>query len=347
MVATAVKLASKRRRGIHVHSMLTVPTNLPLDAELPEAEAEAQSKIEQAKLIGGQRVTGHVERVRPGQAGYSIADEAKLINAAAVVVGAALPQRHAALRQDAADGARRAPLPGDRRLRPQRPAGRRSPPPAARPRIAVDGLARADLPRLGPRLLASSSSRSALVILVATLVAGGGPLSVGVLLGVAFVAVGAGRLWVSGAGWARPVSEPRAEAPGLAARAAAPPRARRPRALRRRLLGGRLLDLLRARRRRRPRPRPDAADLPRRRPALRPHHAQLRRGRGDDPRARRLLELRPPRLQRADRLHRRLGDPDRLPDRRRAGGDLGPALPEPISADFAEPGWEIGDRRRW
>ena len=87
MVATAVKLASKRRRGIHIHSMLTVPTNLPLDAEMPEQEAEAQSKIEQAKLIGGQRVTGHVERVRPGQAGYSIADEAKLINAAAVVVG--------------------------------------------------------------------------------------------------------------------------------------------------------------------------------------------------------------------------------------------------------------------
>ncbi len=50
-------------------------------------EAEAQSKVEEAKLIGGQRVTGHVERVRPGQAGYSIADEAKLIKAAAVVVG--------------------------------------------------------------------------------------------------------------------------------------------------------------------------------------------------------------------------------------------------------------------
>jgi basic amino acid/polyamine antiporter, APA family len=87
MVATAVKLASKRRRGIHIHSLLVVPTHLPLDAELRERESEAQSKIEQAKLIGGQRVTGHVERVRPGQAGYSIADEAQLINAAAVVVG--------------------------------------------------------------------------------------------------------------------------------------------------------------------------------------------------------------------------------------------------------------------
>jgi basic amino acid/polyamine antiporter, APA family len=86
MVATAVKLASRRRRGIHVHALLTVPTDLPLDAEMRDKEAEAQSKIEQAKLIGGQRVTGHIERVRPGQAGYSISEEAKLINAAAVVV---------------------------------------------------------------------------------------------------------------------------------------------------------------------------------------------------------------------------------------------------------------------
>jgi len=87
MVATAVKLASRRRRGIHVHSMLTVPTNLPLDAEMEEREAEALSKIERAKLIGGQRVTGHVERVRPAQAGYSISDEARQIDAAAIIVG--------------------------------------------------------------------------------------------------------------------------------------------------------------------------------------------------------------------------------------------------------------------
>lgn len=35
------------------------------------------------------------------------------------------------------------------------------------------------------------------VILAGTLAAGGGPLSVGVLLGIAFLAVGAGRLWIA------------------------------------------------------------------------------------------------------------------------------------------------------
>jgi APA family basic amino acid/polyamine antiporter len=87
MVATAVKLASKRRRGVHVHSMMTVPTNLPLDAELPDAEAAAAGRVEEAKLIGGARVTGHVARVRPGQAGYSLSEEAAEIKAAALVLG--------------------------------------------------------------------------------------------------------------------------------------------------------------------------------------------------------------------------------------------------------------------
>ena len=35
------------------------------------------------------------------------------------------------------------------------------------------------------------------LLLVSTLASGGGPLSVGVLLGLAFLAVGAGRLWVA------------------------------------------------------------------------------------------------------------------------------------------------------
>jgi hypothetical protein len=35
------------------------------------------------------------------------------------------------------------------------------------------------------------------VILVKTIAAGGGPLSIGILLGLAFVAVGVGRLWLA------------------------------------------------------------------------------------------------------------------------------------------------------
>lgn len=36
-----------------------------------------------------------------------------------------------------------------------------------------------------------------IAILVVTLVGGGGPLSLGIVLGLAFVAVGAGRLWLA------------------------------------------------------------------------------------------------------------------------------------------------------
>jgi APA family basic amino acid/polyamine antiporter len=85
-VATAVRLAARRRRGIHLHAVVTVPTALPMDAPLERQEQEAQSKIERAKLIGGLRVTGHVERVRPGQAGQSIVEEARQIEAAAIVM---------------------------------------------------------------------------------------------------------------------------------------------------------------------------------------------------------------------------------------------------------------------
>ncbi len=85
-VATAARLAAVRRRGIHVLAIVNVPTHLPLDAPLSEQESEAQSKIEQAKLIGGMRVTGNVQRVRPGQAGQAIVEEARSIKAAAIVM---------------------------------------------------------------------------------------------------------------------------------------------------------------------------------------------------------------------------------------------------------------------
>jgi hypothetical protein len=48
------------------------------------------------------------------------------------------------------------------------------------------------------RLLSFLILALGLAILIGTLANGGGPLSVGFLLGVAFLAVGAGRLWLSG-----------------------------------------------------------------------------------------------------------------------------------------------------
>jgi APA family basic amino acid/polyamine antiporter len=85
-VATAAALAADRRRGIHVISLINVPKHLPLDAPLDEQESEAQSKVERAKLLEGGRVTGHTLRVRPGQAGHAIVDEARDIDAEAVVM---------------------------------------------------------------------------------------------------------------------------------------------------------------------------------------------------------------------------------------------------------------------
>ena len=86
-MVTAVKLASKKRRAIHVISVVIVPSHLPLDASLKDQEEAARSKIEQAKLIGGLRVSGHVHRVRPNQAGHSIAEEARELKASALVMG--------------------------------------------------------------------------------------------------------------------------------------------------------------------------------------------------------------------------------------------------------------------
>ncbi len=91
VVATAAKLAARRRRGIHVLAMVTVPSALSIDAPMPEALANAESLIEQARVQAGARVSGHVERVRPGQAGRRIIEEATDMRAAAIVMP--LPRR--------------------------------------------------------------------------------------------------------------------------------------------------------------------------------------------------------------------------------------------------------------
>ena len=85
-VSTAVKLAARRRRGIHVLVTITVPANVPIDAVMSEAEAKAQAAIDSARMRGGRRVSGHFEKVRAGEAGRRIVQEAEEIEAAAIVM---------------------------------------------------------------------------------------------------------------------------------------------------------------------------------------------------------------------------------------------------------------------
>jgi APA family basic amino acid/polyamine antiporter len=94
-VSTAVRLAARRRRGIHVLVTITVPPNAPIDAHTPEMEARAATIIDTARMSGGRRVTGHWEKVRPGQAGRRIVEEARAIRARAVVMS--LPPRRAGM----------------------------------------------------------------------------------------------------------------------------------------------------------------------------------------------------------------------------------------------------------
>jgi APA family basic amino acid/polyamine antiporter len=90
-VATAVKLAARRRRGVHVVVLINVPNHLPIDAVMPDAERHAEQTIESARVLGGRRVTGHLEKVRPGQGGRRIVEEAREIKARALIM--ALPKR--------------------------------------------------------------------------------------------------------------------------------------------------------------------------------------------------------------------------------------------------------------
>jgi basic amino acid/polyamine antiporter, APA family len=92
-MSTAVQLAARRRRGIHVLVTIPVPPNLPIDATLPAEEQRARSVIDQARVRGGRRVSGHWEKVRPGGTGRRVVGEAQTIKARAIVM--AMPPRRA------------------------------------------------------------------------------------------------------------------------------------------------------------------------------------------------------------------------------------------------------------
>jgi APA family basic amino acid/polyamine antiporter len=91
VLATARKLAARKRRGIHVLVTITVPNSMEIDAPMPDQDTLANSIVEEAKVAGGGRVSGHVERVRAGQAGRRIVEDAVDMRAAAIVMP--LPRR--------------------------------------------------------------------------------------------------------------------------------------------------------------------------------------------------------------------------------------------------------------
>jgi APA family basic amino acid/polyamine antiporter len=86
VLRTATRLAADRARAIHVLVIMTIPTVLAFDAVLHEQEMECLSILEEARIRGGRRVTGAVVRVRPGQEGRAILDQARDISAEAIVM---------------------------------------------------------------------------------------------------------------------------------------------------------------------------------------------------------------------------------------------------------------------
>jgi basic amino acid/polyamine antiporter, APA family len=86
IVATAGKLAARGSRGIYVVVTITVPQSSPINAELPDRDDAAQSIIERARLQLGRRVGGRVVKIRAGQGGRVIIDEARQIRAQAIVM---------------------------------------------------------------------------------------------------------------------------------------------------------------------------------------------------------------------------------------------------------------------
>jgi basic amino acid/polyamine antiporter, APA family len=86
LMATAARLAARRRRGIYVLVTIAVPASSPINAAMPAQEAAAQSVLEEARVQAGRRVSGHWEKVRAGSAGRRIVEEAKTMRAAAIVM---------------------------------------------------------------------------------------------------------------------------------------------------------------------------------------------------------------------------------------------------------------------
>jgi nucleotide-binding universal stress UspA family protein len=88
-LVAAARLASERGATVAVVNVLEVPLDLPLDADLPEQEAEAEAVLDSAQaLLESYGVRAVTRLVRARSAGPAIVEEADRRNAELVVLGA-------------------------------------------------------------------------------------------------------------------------------------------------------------------------------------------------------------------------------------------------------------------
>ncbi|HSC92211.1 MAG TPA: universal stress protein [Gaiellaceae bacterium] len=100
----AARLASDRGARIVAISVVEVPLNLPLDAELPDEEARADAVLDEARAIGDSYGVDVITRlVRARKAGRAIVDEAVRRNAEIVIIGAPRGERRRAIFGDTVD----------------------------------------------------------------------------------------------------------------------------------------------------------------------------------------------------------------------------------------------------
>jgi APA family basic amino acid/polyamine antiporter len=93
-LVAAARLAAERRGVVAAVTVIEVPLELPLDAELPEQEAEANELLDDAQaLLESYGVRAVSRLVRSRNAARAIVEEVELRNAELVVVGA--PRRGA------------------------------------------------------------------------------------------------------------------------------------------------------------------------------------------------------------------------------------------------------------
>jgi basic amino acid/polyamine antiporter, APA family len=82
-------VAAERRATIAAVHVIEVPFHLPLDADLPEQEAEAERLLDDAQaFLEDYGVRAVTRLIRARSAGQALVDEAERRNAELVVVGA-------------------------------------------------------------------------------------------------------------------------------------------------------------------------------------------------------------------------------------------------------------------